>query len=519
MSDAAICLTILVAAIALFVTNALPVEIVALAVALALYATGVIELGAAFAGFSDPVVVFLAALFVVSEGIDATGVTTWTSRRIVNLVGTRRRRLLALTMLLGAVMACLISPNGAVAALLPMSVMTARRAHPSPSLVAMPLAFAAGSGALLVLTGSPINLMASEAATSSGYAGFSFWSFAWVGVPLVAGAIAIILVFAPRVLPDRRADARVADLSRHAGTLARDYAAGDVVLDTASGLAEVVVPPRSGYLGDEVTVGHVTEGGLEVVAMQRSGAPSDGPIALRVGDALLVRGPWERLEQNVRDHDVLVVNAPEQIRRQAVPMGPRAGRAVAILLGMVVLLSLDLVPAAIAALLAAGAMVLTRVVRVEQAYHSISWTTVVMIAGMIPLSTAIHDTGAAATLGGLLVRTFGSGGPLVLMVGLFAVIAVLGQFVSNTATALIVLPIAQASAAAMRLSPVPFLMLVAVASASSLLTPIATPANMMVMGPGGYRFGDYWKLGLPVLAWYLVVCIAIIPLVWRFEPG
>ncbi|MDX2089199.1 MAG: SLC13 family permease [Kofleriaceae bacterium] len=517
MSDAAICLTILVAAIGLFVANVLPVEIVALGVALALYASGVIELGAAFAGFGDPVVVFLAALFVVSEGIDATGVTTWTSRRVVQLVGTRRRRLLVWTMLIGAIVACLISPNGAVAALLPMSVMTARRAHQSPSLVAMPLAFAAGSGALLVLTGSPINLMASAAAAGSGHGGFGFWSFAWVGVPLVAGTIAIVLAFAPRVLPERRGP-RVADLSEHAETLASEYAV-PVDIDVQHGLAEVVIPPRSRYLGEQASVGDRTEGGLEVVGLQRGGAPCVGPIALRVGDVLLVRGPWDRIEQNVRDHDVLVVDAPERIRRQGVPMGPRGGRALAILIGMVVLLSLDLVPASIAALLAACAMVLTRVVRLEQAYHAISWTTVVMVAGMIPLSTAITDSGAARAIGDTLVQIVGAAGPLGLMGGLFAVIALLGQFVSNTATALIMFPIAQASAAAMGLSPVPFLMLVAVASASSLLTPIGTPANMMVMGPGGYRFGDYWRLGAPVLVWYFVVCVAVIPQVWRFEPA
>jgi di/tricarboxylate transporter len=518
MSAAATCLSILGAAIALFVSNVLPVEIVAIGVALALYATGVLDLQAAFAGFGDPVVVFLAALFVVSEGIDATGITAWTSQRIGRIVGDNRGRLLVGTMLVGAGLACLISPNGAVAALLPMTVMTAKRAGQSPSIVAMPLAFAAGSGALLVLTGSPINLLASHAAMSAGSDGFSFWSFTWVGVPLVAGTVAIAALLAPRSIPIRTSAADGNDLARHAQTLAAEYAplAAPLVLDESRGLAEVVVPPRSHLIDETVVAGQRTDGGLDVLAIKRAGLTRTKPVALRVGDALLVSGPWGVLEKGARDHDVLVVDAPEQIRREAVPMGPGAGRALAIVVGMVLVLSLDLVPPSVAALVAAGAMVVTRVVRVEQAYHSISWTAVVLIAGMVPLSTAIRQTGAADLLSHGLVRAIGDAGPHAVMLGLFAIIALLGQFMSNTATALIMLPIAQSAATAMMVSPRPFLMLVAVASAGSLLTPISTPANMMVMGPGGYRFGDYWRLGLPILGWYLVVCIAIIPIVWRF---
>jgi di/tricarboxylate transporter len=100
------------------------------------------------------------------------------------------------------------------------------------------------------------------------------------------------------------------------------------------------------------------------------------------------------------------------------------------------------------------------------------------------------------------------------MIGLFVLTGLLGQFVSNTATALIVVPIAVSAATELALSPRPFLMLMSVAAAASFLTPVATPANMMVMGPGGYRFGDYWRLGLPVMAWFLIVAVVVIPLVW-----
>jgi di/tricarboxylate transporter len=119
----------------------------------------------------------------------------------------------------------------------------------------------------------------------------------------------------------------------------------------------------------------------------------------------------------------------------------------------------------------------------------------------------------------VLIDAVGPGGPYVLLIALFVLTAVLGQVISNTATVLIVAPVAVSAALDTGVSPQPVLMLIAVAGAASFLTPIATPANMMVMGPGGYRFGDYWKLGLPVMALWLVIAVVVIPVVWPFTPA
>ncbi len=237
---------------------------------------------------------------------------------------------------------------------------------------------------------------------------------------------------------------------------------------------------------------------------------------LAVGDTLLIQGSWDALDRNVEDPDVLVVDSPDLVRRQAAPIGPKAYRALGVLAGMVLLLALGLVQPAVAGLLAACSMVLLRVVRTEQAYRSISWTTVVLVGGLIPLSTAIEKTGGAEKIAHVLITVVGDHGPYALMLGLFVLTAVLGQVVSNTATALIMIPIALSAAHDVGVSPLPILMLMTVAAASSFLTPIATAANMMVMGPGGYRFGDYWRLGLPVMLWFLTVSLLVIPLVWPF---
>jgi di/tricarboxylate transporter len=166
--------------------------------------------------------------------------------------------------------------------------------------------------------------------------------------------------------------------------------------------------------------------------------------------------------------------------------------------------------------LAACAVVLLGVLTVEAAYRAIDWTTVVLIAGMIPVSTAIMQTGAAEDIANAIVDLVGDSGPHVLLIALFVLTVTFGQLISNTATALIVVPIAISAAGEIDVSVRPVLMCVAVAAAASFLTPIATPANLMVMGPGGYRFGDYWKLGLPMLVLFFVVATFLVPVFWSF---
>jgi di/tricarboxylate transporter len=603
VSDVAITSVIIGAVVVLFVWNRIPVVLVALGTALALWATGVLTLGEALAGLGDPAVIFIASLFVVSAGLDATGVTAWAGQLLIAKAGESRTRLLILIMGLVALLTALISVNGAVAALLPVVVVMAIRLGRPTSQLLMPLVFSAHAGSMLALTGTPVNVLASEAAADAGAGGFGYFEFALAGIPLLLGSMVIILLLGHRVLPDRSGRAMPTDLSRHARTLIEQYrlddgifqlrvrpgspyigapgaalglnehpgmtlvgiqagdgsgplrsraiSVGDVlivrgeaeaaaslaadkilafrsedstgdVMDTlfnrASGLAEVVIPPRSGLVGQKVFPGMVTPSGdLIIVAVQRRGE-DQGPneTVLAVGDTLLLQGTWKALDEHLGDPDVLVVDSPELVRRQALPMGPGAKQAIGVLLAMVLLLATGIVPPVVVGLLSASAMILLGVLTVEQAYRSINWTTVILVGAMIPLSTAMDKSGAAADLAETLVRVVGDSGPYALLAGLFLLTAILGQLISNTATALIVIPIAVAAATEMGISPRPVLMSVAVAAAAALLTPVATPVNLMVMGPGGYRFGDYAKLGLPVMVWFFVVATFIVPLFWRF---
>ena len=521
MSDATITFILLGAAIVVFVWDRLPVAIVAIGVAASLWATGVLELDQALGGFGDPTVVFIASLFVVSEGLDATGVTAWAGQKLIASAGESRTRLIVLTMALVALLTALINVNGAVAALVPVVVVMAVRLGRPPSQLLLPLAFGAHAGSLLALTGTPVNVIVSEAAADAGVGRFGFFAFALVGLPLVVGAIAIVTLLGERLLPSRTAQTIGPDLSGHARTLARQYALDarpDALVTRRTGVAEVVVPPRSELVGRLAFPGMVTDSGeLVILAVQRAGETlGPGETELAEGDVLLVRGTWSALDEQLEDPSVLVVDPPALVRRQAVPLGPGAERAIAVLAAMIVLLVTGAVPAAVAGLLAASAIVLFGLLTAEQAFRSISWTTVVLVGGMISLSTAMVGTGAAQDLADRLVDLVGEAGPHVLLVALFVLTAALGQVISNMATALIVIPIALSAAADMDVSAKPVLMAVAVSAAASFLTPIATPANLMVMGPGGYRFGDYWRLGLPLLALFGVVAVLLVPVFWSF---
>jgi di/tricarboxylate transporter len=597
MADSTLTFIILGVAVVLFVWNRLPVEAVALGVPLALWATGVLTIEQSVGGFGETTVLFIAALFVVSEGLDSTGVTAWAGQQLIAKAGTSQRRLLVLMMLLVALLTAVISVNGAVAALVPMVVVIAVRLGRSPSKLMMPLAFAAHAGSMLALTGTPVSVITSDAADAAGYGPFGFFEFTIIGVPLVIGAILIAMFLGDRLLPERTPDAIPPDLSELARVLAEQYdvdhsmvrlvvgahspavgrtraslpasvtgvqrpgagglapddevATGDVIvvsgdaadldrlrtdfgldlapttldqpdeqelLDREVGVAELVVPPRSELIGQRVFPGMVFGGSRVVIlAVQRNGEHvRDNEVLLATGDTLLVQGRWTELEHGREPRGMMVVDDPALVRRQAVPLGRGAKQALVIVAAMVVLLATGAVPAVVAGLLAAGALVLSNTVTVPQAYRSISWTTIVLVGGMTPLSLAMQQSGAAQQLADALVDLVGDSSPYLHTAGLFVLTAVMGQLISNTATALIVIPIAVTAAAQAGVSAQPVLLAVNIAAAGAFLTPVATPANLMVMGPGGYKFGDYWKLGICMMTLFAVVAVFYVPIFWSF---
>lgn len=510
---------ILLAAVIAFVSNRIPPGIVALGVPIALYLTGTLSLEQSLAGFGDPIVIYIATLFVVSEALDATGVTTWIGQVIIERTGEKPASAIAGVVLLTAALTALISVNGAVAALVPVGVVVAMKINQAPSRVLLPLAFAGHAGSLLTLMGSPVNLLVSNLAHDAGGRTFGFFEFALVGIPLVIGTLLIVVFAGPRVLPDRSASAMPRDLSQHAALLAVDYDLDgqQIRLDRDGGTVEVIIPPRSSFIGDEVFPGMRTDDGdLVVVAIMRGGARLDGRTTVTQGDALLLRGTWEAIDRSAAtaDPDVIIVDSPQQLRSRAVVPGPGWRRAATVLAILVLLLVLDVAPPAILTMCAAGAMILLRTITVSQAHRGISISTLVIMGGMIPLSQAMMLTGMSDDIAGWLSQLLGDASPRVVILAISLATLVLGQFISNVATVLVMAPIALSVADSLGSSPLPFMMALAVAGAAAFFTPIATPANTMIFAPGGYRFTDYWRLGLPLAVLYVAVAVLLVPIIW-----
>ena len=607
MSDAALSLIVLGVTVVLFIINKLPVGLVAIGSALALYFLGLVQLDELTSGLGQSVIAFIAALFVISEGLEASGITAWLGSVLARVAGRTRTRVVAAIMVLAAALSPLITINGAAAALVPVSVAVARRAHLSPSRVLLPLAFAASAGSLLTLSGSPVNVIIDEAATEQTGSSIGYFGFSLIGVPLVVVTLLVIALVGDRLIPRRESQSLPEDFSRYQRDVVEHYelsglattgvrtfrlhvepastlvgktvraAITDDAIDTVAaqsergrvlssthrlepsdvlvvsgvgtavetlareadltvedtigrrmsgqrdslinrdnGICELVIPPRSSWIGRPAFGGMVrAEDGLLVLSVRRQNDDvSSRASTLQEGDALLVYGPWGALDALADDKDVLVVASSETVRRQTVPLGRSAPRAAVILVVTIALLASGAVPPVVAGLLGAGAMVLFRVLSSEQAYRAVPWATLVLIAALIPMSAAITSSGGAELIARPIVDLVSGHSAYLLLAMLFVLTAVLGQFISNVATALIVIPIALVAAADVGVDARTVLMVVCVAAAASLLTPIATPANMIVMNPGGYRFGDYWRLGIVLMVCWLIVTVTLVPVFW-----
>ncbi len=291
------------------------------------------------------------------------------------------------------------------------------------------------------------------------------------------------------------------------------------LLSSEVGIAEVLLSVRSQYIGRTLAeMRFADKYGVQVLSIMRGERQLiQMTEPLRFGDALLVRGRWTDIDLLRNEaRNFVVVGSPDSLARQVVELTPRSAFAVLAMIGMVVMMATSIVPTVVAALVTAVAMVLAGCVTMEQAYRSIGWQSVVLIASMIPMSTALEVTGGTELMAGVLVNSFGQYGPVALLAGVFLMTVTFGQVISNTATAILVAPIALQAALDMGVSPFPVLIGVAVAASASFMTPIGTPTNLMVYVPGGYRFTDYVKVGAPLTLLFLIVTLLLAPLIWPF---
>jgi di/tricarboxylate transporter len=253
--------------------------------------------------------------------------------------------------------------------------------------------------------------------------------------------------------------------------------------------------------------------GLNVLGIWHESRPYRSHLAKRqlvMGDALLVQGPPDRLNILSRDPDFLVLTRLPPIPAHS----RRALVAVAILAIFLIVIATGVLPIALAGLLGAIAVVLTGCETVEQARSSIRWQVLFLIGGMAPLATALDQTGVIALVANFLLQTVGTLGPHALLLIFFLFTAGLSQLTSGPAATLVIGPLAIATALNNQLSPQAFAMAVAIGASTAFLSPVGHPANLLVLGPGGYRFRDYMKLGFPLVIIAGLGILLVLPLVY-----
>ncbi|WP_310606659.1 SLC13 family permease [Buttiauxella brennerae] len=292
----------------------------------------------------------------------------------------------------------------------------------------------------------------------------------------------------------------------------------DQALDV--GMAEVSLIPESELIGQTLReIGFRTRYGLNVVGLRRNGEAMEGLLvdeALQLGDILLVVGDWKLISQlQQKGRDFLVLNLPVE-EGEASPAHSQAPHAIFCLALMVALMLTDEIPNTIAAIIACLLMGKFRCIDMESAYKAVHWPSIILIVGMMPFALALQKTGGVDLIVNGLMSLGGGYGPHMMLICLFVMCAAIGLFISNTATAVLMAPIALAAAKSMGVSPYPFAMIVALAASAAFMTPVSSPVNTLVLGPGNYKFSDFVKMGVPFTVIVMVVSVVMVPMLFPF---
>ena len=423
MTPAVKCLIVLAIVALLFITELIPLAITAMSGAIACGLLGFIPAKQVFSGLSNSTVVLFAGMFVVGAAMFHTGLAQKIGISIVRFSGTSENSLMFGIMIVGAGLSSVLSNTGTAACLMPVVLGICAAAKIPASRQLMPLAYAAGVGGIITLVGTPPNIIVSGALKSFGYEPFSFFEFAWIGIPITVVAIAYMMFIGKYLLPKAELDA-------------------------------------------------------------------DQEIE-------------QEIEATVHDSKKQIISG-------------------LILAVVIVVMALDIkfISLEMAAVIGALVCVLTGCLTEKQAYASIDWVTIFLFAGMMPVSTAMDKTGAGKLIAEWTVGLMGgTPSPLVVTAVLFILSCALTQFMSNTASAALLCPIGVAISKQLGADPKAVLMAIAVAASCAFATPVGTPPNTLVLGPGGYKFMDYVKAGTGLVIVSFIVSLIVIPIVWPFFPG
>ncbi|QEG35430.1 SLC13 family permease [Bythopirellula goksoeyrii] len=598
-SELAVVLALLVAAIAMFAINKPRMDVVALIMLTALPLTGVIDVSESLAGFSDPNIVLIAALFVIGDGLVRTGVARSLGDWLTVKAGSNETKLLALLMAVVCGLGSMMSSTAVTAIFIPVALRISQSTGTPSSRLMMPLSMAALTSGMMTLIATAPNLVVSSELERNGFEGLHFFAFTPFGLPVLVLAI-VYMLFARRwlggheeVATDYTGVPTLANWVKEYNLVAREHRvqvtdqspfigetvesirlqdtsgakmiaiqrgkalihptpktqiqAGDILLvdliaeETAVealrqkfglealpltgdyftdrsqeiGMAEVILPANSKLIGNSlVETSFYDQYGVRVIGVRRGLTTIEYDLKnedLQIGDTLLVLGPWREI-RNLQSYgnDLVVFNLPAEMKDE-LPAHGKAPQAIFSLVLVIGLMVSGVVPNVLAALIGCLLMGALRCVDMNSAYRSIDWKTLVLIVGMLPFSIALQRTGGVDLVADGLMTVIGQAGTYIVLGVLFAITAMLGMFISNTATAVLMAPVAIALAKDLDASPYPFAMIVALAASSAFMTPVSSPVNTLVVTPGNYTFGDFVKIGVPFTIIVMIVCVVMVP--------
>ena len=592
-TDIALTLAIIVAALALFATEKLRVDLVALLVLVSVALFRLISPERVFDGFANSAVITVWAVYIVSGGLFKTGVADFMGRGILRLAGDREPRLIATIMVTCGVISAFMNNVGATAMLMPAIVGISRRTKIAVSKLLIPLSFSSLLGGKMTLIGTPANILAMGILADRGLSTLGFFEFAPMGIVVLTTGVLYMVLIGRHLLPVREGaqgrrdvyrlreyvtEVRVSATSPLAGKtllesrLGRDYdltvlaierdsvglsrigrdtlvQAGDLFTVEGSAddlvaarealgltieaerkldierlepgnvqLIEATLAPRSGLVGRTLRgVRFRDRYGFTALAIWRHGEAITEKlrdVPLLFGDALLLQGSRHRVPELQEGTDFLVLEPleVEQLQRKKAPI------AIAALVAAILLVVFGGFHISLAMVIAAVAMILTGCLSIEEAHESIDWRTVFLVAGMLPLGMAMEATGAAQYLANIMLDALGDYGPMALLAGTYLLAALITQAMSNAAAMVLIVPIAVDTALGLGANHITFTMAVVIGAATSFLSPVGHKANVLVFGPGGYRFLDYARVGALLTVILLVVSMIFLPLFWPLFP-
>ena len=592
-TEIALTLAIIVAALVLFATEKLRVDLVALLVLLAVGLLRLIDPDDVFDGFSNSAVITVWAVYIVSGGLFKTGVADTLGRTIHRLSGDKEPRLIATIMVTCGVISAFMNNVGATAMLMPALIGISRRTKIPVSKLLIPLSFSSLLGGAMTLIGTPANILAMGILAERGLPTIGFFGFTPMGLVLLTTGVLYMALVGRHLLPVREGaqgrqdvyrlreyvtEVRVSTTSPLAGKtlldsgLGRDYDLTVLGLERdgecldrigrdtliqkddlltvegspddlmgareALGLAsedkqrldlerlepgnvqliEATLAPNTGLVGRTLRgVRFRDRYGFTALAIWRHGEAITQKlrdVPLHFGDALLLQGPRHRVRELQEGKDFLVLEPleVEQLRRNKAPI------AIAALMLAILLVVFADFYISLAMVIAAVIMVLTGCLSIEEAHESIDWRTVFLVAGMLPLGMAMEATGAAQYLADIIVGALGDYGATALLAGVYLLAALITQAMSNAAAIVLIVPIAVNTALALGANHLTFTMAVVIGAATSFLSPVGHKANVLVFGPGGYRFFDYARVGALLTVALLIVSMIFLPLFWPLFP-